>query len=259
MTGRKINMPFVELFVADCFNKPLKQVLHNRIPLDLVSCQFALHYCFEDEETAHKTIKNVSDCLRKGGYFIGTVPDANVIIKTLRTKGNLKNGKVGIGNKNFKIEIDNGDSSDNENDSKNGGKIKLAFPPNKKFGLRYKFHLKNSVDKCDEFLVHPETLMRLCDSFGLKCDLFQNFHDFYEETVTMQFEENDWARELFLNKVIENTKKIDKTKMFPSEDWEIAGFYAVFAFRKIDGAESKSDSFNQKFRKVRFLDKSEIK
>lgn len=47
---------------------------------DLCSCQFALHYAFASEETAKRLLWNACDALRSGGYFIGTLPDANAIV-----------------------------------------------------------------------------------------------------------------------------------------------------------------------------------
>lgn len=46
------------------------------IQFDLVSCQFALHYSFETLQQAECMMKNISECLKPGGYFIGTIPDA---------------------------------------------------------------------------------------------------------------------------------------------------------------------------------------
>jgi mRNA (guanine-N7-)-methyltransferase len=47
---------------------------------DLVSCQFALHYSFADEERAWQFLKNATERIRPGGYFIGTLPDAYQIV-----------------------------------------------------------------------------------------------------------------------------------------------------------------------------------
>lgn len=47
---------------------------------DIVSCQFAFHYSFESVSQAECTIRNAADNLRPGGYFIGTIPDANDIV-----------------------------------------------------------------------------------------------------------------------------------------------------------------------------------
>jgi mRNA (guanine-N7-)-methyltransferase len=48
--------------------------------LDLVSCQFSFHYCFESLPQAETMLLNAAECLRPGGYFIGTIPDAYEIM-----------------------------------------------------------------------------------------------------------------------------------------------------------------------------------
>jgi len=47
---------------------------------DIVSCQFAFHYSFESLEQAECTLKNVSDHLKPGGFFIGTMPNSNDLV-----------------------------------------------------------------------------------------------------------------------------------------------------------------------------------
>lgn len=49
-----------------------------------VNLQFALHYSWSTEARARQALANVSALLQPGGTFIGTMPDANVIIKRLR-------------------------------------------------------------------------------------------------------------------------------------------------------------------------------
>ena len=39
---------------------------------DIISSQFTIHYYFKDELTLRGYIQNLSDNLKKGGYFIGT-------------------------------------------------------------------------------------------------------------------------------------------------------------------------------------------
>ena len=46
--------------------------------------QFAMHYSWSTEARARRALANVSALLRPGGTFIGTMPDANVIVKKLR-------------------------------------------------------------------------------------------------------------------------------------------------------------------------------
>jgi mRNA (guanine-N7-)-methyltransferase len=47
---------------------------------DLVSCQFALHYSFETEEKARGLMHNISSRLKPGGIFVGTIPNANLLV-----------------------------------------------------------------------------------------------------------------------------------------------------------------------------------
>ena len=64
---------------------------------DLVSCQFALHYTFESFEQANRCLKNVSDSLKPGGFFIGTTTNGCEIVKRLRAAKTNS-----FGNSNFK-------------------------------------------------------------------------------------------------------------------------------------------------------------
>ncbi|GAB7362605.1 hypothetical protein MBLNU230_g2919t1 [Neophaeotheca triangularis] len=66
---------------------------------DVVSMMFALHYSFENEESAKGMLKNVAACLKKGGRFIGCMPNADLIsaqVKKLLNQevaGKTANGK----------------------------------------------------------------------------------------------------------------------------------------------------------------------
>ena len=53
---------------------------------NVVSCQFALHYFFENKDTLHTFLQNVSENCREGGYFIGTSYDGKQIFNALRNK-----------------------------------------------------------------------------------------------------------------------------------------------------------------------------
>lgn len=46
---------------------------------DVVSMMFCLHYSFETEEKAKQMLKNVSGALKKGGRFLGVMPNSDVI------------------------------------------------------------------------------------------------------------------------------------------------------------------------------------
>jgi hypothetical protein len=50
------------------------------------SCQFALHYFWETPTTLHNFMRNVVECTRINGYFIGTCYDGKTVFKMLRNK-----------------------------------------------------------------------------------------------------------------------------------------------------------------------------
>lgn len=42
--------------------------------------QFCMHYAFENANKARMMMENVSRYLRVGGFFIGTIPDAEFLL-----------------------------------------------------------------------------------------------------------------------------------------------------------------------------------
>jgi hypothetical protein len=53
---------------------------------NISSCQFAIHYFFENPRKLHAFIKNVAECTRIQGYFISTGYDGNAVFRLLRHK-----------------------------------------------------------------------------------------------------------------------------------------------------------------------------
>ena len=133
--NRKSNKPkrlsTAEFFACDSTLQRLREKYRDpSIELDLVSCQFAFHYCFESLKQAECMIRNAPECLRPGGYFIGTIPDANDIMKRQREADSDE-----FGNEIYRIKF----LSDTE------------MPP--LFGAKYNFELDGVVN-CPEFLVY---------------------------------------------------------------------------------------------------------
>jgi hypothetical protein len=53
---------------------------------NISSCQFALHYFFENTIKLHGFLRNISECTKINGYFIGTCYDGKSIFKMLNKK-----------------------------------------------------------------------------------------------------------------------------------------------------------------------------
>ena len=83
-------MPFPALFGAGDFSATdLDSHLPPEVCFNLVSCQFALHYSFGTEQRATQMLKNVASRLLPGGVFVATIPDANVLVRRLRSAEGL--------------------------------------------------------------------------------------------------------------------------------------------------------------------------
>ena len=72
-------------------DKGLENMVHRyygvgRDGFDISSCQFATHYFFQDKKTFHNFLRNVSECTRVGGHFIGTCYDGQQVFNELRDK-----------------------------------------------------------------------------------------------------------------------------------------------------------------------------
>ncbi|GAA41291.2 mRNA cap guanine-N7 methyltransferase, variant 2 [Clonorchis sinensis] len=163
-----------DFHVCDCTADLSDNVLRDR-KFHLVSCQFSLHYAFESLPKALQFFKNVSCCLRPGGFFIATIPNAYEIVRRAKEAYAASNipeqqseNDVTFGNSIYSIRFRSGSFSklveDPVNaDSPTGVSELIQFPL---LGARYDFHLEGVVD-CPEFLIYPPLLNELASAHGL--------------------------------------------------------------------------------------------
>ncbi|XP_070505982.1 mRNA cap guanine-N(7) methyltransferase [Chironomus tepperi] len=224
-----------EFFTADSTRDRLRERYSDpSIELNLVSCQFAFHYCFESPKQAEQMLKNVSECLRVGGYFIGTIPDAKDIIKRQRAAKSDS-----FGNDIFQI--------------------KFISDPNDLpiFGSKYNFVLDGVVD-CPEFLVHFPSFVKLAKKFSLKLVENVRFEDYFTKQIgrgrsliekmqaveryglngnrnlsSSNDEEYRHAKDFLLQKGGYDNRK--KCGTLSASEWEVASLYMIFAFQKVKG------------------------
>ncbi len=148
--------------------------------LDIISCQFSFHYSFETLPQAECMIRNVADNLRTGGYFIGTIPDANDIVYVLpqcRVRMYVSY-RVLMTTHFLSLRLRNEKNSTFGNDV---FRIQTDYDVDKKiplFGAKYDFFLEDVVN-CPEFLVHFPTFVKYvstCSCFIYQKESFRNFY-----------------------------------------------------------------------------------
>jgi len=228
--------------IQDDLSSPTS-VLLKKIPdqvfFDIVACQFALHYHFETEDKIRKFLSNVVAKLNPGGFFFGTIIDADVLVKRLRSIKNKENfdknpyndKKFTFGNEYYSVQF-----------------AQKRFPINKPYGIRYGFYLEDSIDKKDkhgnvdyiwEYLIIFKLFVELAKEYEL--DLVENFNfeNFYENNVINESNE-DRERTFNLN-LFKKMIKLDHEKLSTSSQWDIIQLYKVFCFRKIPKGKTMKD------------------
>jgi mRNA (guanine-N7-)-methyltransferase len=206
---------FPALFIAaDCFGAPLFDKVDPELRFDLVSCQFAFHYAFESEERLRVALRNVSERLRPGACFIGTVPNAYRLVQLLRSSR-------GLSWSNSIVSIDFDPATDKD-----------CLP---EFGARYTFALLDAVDRVPEFLVHFAVLERVAAEYGLELIMREEFSSLYQRL----------GNDVRFRDLLTDVMRVDSLS---PDEWQAACLYVAFAFRKrgteaADGPRSNKKTF----------------
>ncbi|KAK4530776.1 hypothetical protein CCYA_CCYA05G1633 [Cyanidiococcus yangmingshanensis] len=236
-------------FCGDAFGVDLVTHLDLQWPdFDLVSCQFAVHYAFESERRVRQLLHNVTGRLKPGGFFIGTTPDANVLVSKLRAAPGMS-----FGNSIYRVSFDkprtvdqvNGSAVEDLDPAAERNEVPAGckcFAPNEPFGIRYRFTLDENVEDCPEYLVHVPSFERIAKEYGLELLLQMNFHGFVD-AFALQEDAPAQYRELF-----QRMKVLDpETGTISPEEWDAAYLYMVFAFRKRGPLQRDSERIQTQF------------
>ncbi|VVT43500.1 uncharacterized protein SAPINGB_P000014 [Magnusiomyces paraingens] len=199
---------WADFCVGDVFEQKVEEIVQpDAFPVSIVSCQFCLHYSFENESRVRTLLENISRVLLPGHYFIGTIPNSDVILKHIRKLGPNERK---WGNSIYSVEF--------ESDPPRDGKF---IPP---YGHKYTFFLEDAVGNVPEYVVPFESFRALCEEYDLILDYKKPFLKlFEEESSTPQGSELARTFKVF---------KKDNTLGIDGDEKEACGFYLAFAFRK---------------------------
>ena len=227
------------IFIKEDLSSPQNKFLEKfdkKYYFDLVSCQFALHYHFENEQRLNAFLVNVSSKLCEGGYFIGTIIEDNVIVKRLRNRKKISNNKylnekLTFGNDFYSVKF-----SQKKFDKKNGP-----------YGIKYGFYLEDSIDNRDEegnikyveeYLIVFKEFIEVCKKYGLYLVEKKNFTNFYRDYIKEEIYKKLSA------KMLKDVNTINMT-----QQWEIIQLYMVFVFRKGKSSDGKNSKYIPYLRK----------
>jgi hypothetical protein len=184
------------------------------------SCQFAMHYFFENPQTLHSFLRNLTECTRINGFFIGTCYDGKNVFDLLRNK--LKGQSIRLdknGKKIFEITKEYSNS--------------LETLPNNENSIGIPIYVyQESIDKTFmEYLVNFVYFDRLMEDYG-----FVNLNKAENESIGF-VNSNGSFEQLFhlMEKEIRNTrdKMYGKSLQMSKEEKIISFLNRYFVYKKV--------------------------
>ena len=119
------------------------------------SCQFAIHYFFETPDTLREFVKNIAECTKHNGYFIGTCYDGKLVFNELKKTKTGESIKI-IENDKKIWEITKaygGDTFDDDSSS---------------IGYRIDVYQESINQVISEYLVNFDYFNRVMSAFGFE-------------------------------------------------------------------------------------------
>ncbi|KAL5511540.1 ABD1 [Sanghuangporus vaninii] len=205
----KSSSRFTSFFAAlDCFSHSLTEIPNIPIPpqtppFDVVSMQFCMHYAFESVQKARVMLENVTRWLRKGGRFVGTIPNDRLLLERLDALP--PDSDLSFGNSVYRIKFDDSERRP-------------------VFGHRYTFFLRDAVEDVPEYIVYWDNFVQMASEYHLQLLYKAEFHDVYAEHC----EHPEYGPLLQRMKVVDANGE----SQMDEDQWEAANVYVAFAFEK---------------------------
>jgi hypothetical protein len=117
------------------------------------SCQFATHYFFENPDTLQGFLRNVAECTKLNGYFIGTAYDGKLVFNMLKKTKTGESIKIIEDGKKI-WEVTKGYGADNFDDDSSS------------IGYRIDVYQESINQNIQEFLINFDYLNRVFEAYG---------------------------------------------------------------------------------------------
>lgn len=210
---------------------------------DVVTMMFSMHYAFESEHKARTMLRNVAGSLKKGGRFIGVVPNSDAIaeqvVKWCKANKDKRHGGANADENTHPAGEEarrEGDGDFDEAPHWGNALYNVRFgtdrpvpsdgifrdPP---FGWKYMYWMEEAVD-VPEYVVPWEAFRALAEGFNLEQRYRKPFLEVW------QAEKHD--RELSRLSVRMGVTGVEGGELgISAEEREAVGFYHAFCFVKV--------------------------
>lgn len=245
-------------YVKDCYGESIEdlEIIRqvgfdpspmNRRGFDVVSMMFSMHYAFESETNARNMLRNVAGALKKGGRFIGAIPNSDILSEHVRKfnekqaaarkeKEEAKGSDEAADKKepDEEGEAEEGEAEESEPTAEWGNSIyRVRFPEKTPddgvfrpaFGWKYNFFLDEAVE-APEYVVPWEAFRALADDYNLELQFHRTFPEIWEA------EKDDREMGPLSERMGVRDRETGKL-LVSDEEMEAASFYIGFCFYKV--------------------------
>ncbi|KAK8044975.1 hypothetical protein PG993_004999 [Apiospora rasikravindrae] len=230
--------------VKDCFGSSLgdidviQKVGFGPSPqggFDIVSMMFCMHYAFETEEKARRMLENVSNSLKKGGRFLGCIPNSDIIGERVTEFNERMAAKKASAATGEPPSSDDKEEGEAEETAEWGNEMyRVRFPGKTPadgvfrppFGWKYSFFLSEAVEEVPEYVVPWPAFRALAEDYNLELQYHQSFKEIWEtekdDRILGPLSERMGVRE-----------RGGGPLLVSPEEMEVANFYLAFCFYKV--------------------------
>lgn len=168
------------------------------------SCQFAIHYFFETPDALKGFMRNIAECTKQNGYFVGTCYDGKLVFKELnKTKTGESVKLIDDGKKIWEITKGYGSDAFEDNSSSIGYRIDV---------------FQESINQTiSEYLVNFDYLARVMSAYGFELVKQEEAEELGLPASTG----------LFSDMFLQMSAEIEKNK-FKAKDYEKAPFMTSY-------------------------------
>jgi hypothetical protein len=191
------------------------------------SCQFAIHYFFETPETLKGFMKNIAECTKHNGYFIGTCYDGKLVFNELKkTKTNESIKIIENDKKIWEITKEYGGETFEDDSSS--------------IGYRIDVYQESINQVISEYLVNFDYLNRVMSAYGFEIISHEEAKEIGVPDGSGTF------NELFLNMLDEiaknkfKAKDYDKAPYMSEMEKKISFLNRYFIYKKVRTVNTES-------------------
>ncbi|KAL8715707.1 MAG: hypothetical protein Q9220_000374 [cf. Caloplaca sp. 1 TL-2023] len=203
---------------------------------DVVSMMFCVHYAFEDEKKARMMLQNITGALKKGGRFLGTVPNSDILrenVEQFHKRQEARSAEIYQARKSS-AEAEHAEEVADEDIAHWGNSIYQVRFPGKTpadgvfrppFGWKYNYFLDEAVE-VPEYVVPWEAFRALAEDYNLELQYRKPFPEIWKE-------EKDHPAFRSLSERMGVVDRISGELLVTQEEMEAVGFYHAFCFYKV--------------------------